>query len=238
LLGQLADGNDRVVPLALHVDYFNDPWKDPFSSPLFSRRQALYSQLYNKAHRLNKPDYLYLTPLILVDGQVPMVGSNKDAPAKAKAALRALGAAGPEIDLQAELKPGADARHATLILNVQAQTARADGREVLIGVAVTEDRITTRVGSGELKGRDYVGRYVARSLEVQSATPKRGRASRVEVPVTIDPTWNAARCAVVVYAQDDATGRIGQADSLPWPVKNEAGPMPPQTAEKGSTGAR
>ncbi|MGO9467196.1 MAG: DUF1223 domain-containing protein, partial [Isosphaeraceae bacterium] len=34
VLGALAERNRRIVPIAFHVDYFNDPWKDVFSNPL------------------------------------------------------------------------------------------------------------------------------------------------------------------------------------------------------------
>jgi hypothetical protein len=33
MLGALGDR--RIVPIALHVDYFNDPWQDVFSDPLY-----------------------------------------------------------------------------------------------------------------------------------------------------------------------------------------------------------
>ncbi len=65
MLGQLPElgyGPDRVVPLAFHVDYFNDPWKDPFSDPQFSRREAEYSRIYHGINKNTKPDVLYLTP--------------------------------------------------------------------------------------------------------------------------------------------------------------------------------
>ena len=39
LLGALAEREGKIVPIAFHVDYFNDPWKDVFSDPLYSRRQ-------------------------------------------------------------------------------------------------------------------------------------------------------------------------------------------------------
>src|SRR4051794_40217441 len=42
-LGALAAKNDRIVPIAFHVDYFNDPWKDPYSGALYSRRQMAYN---------------------------------------------------------------------------------------------------------------------------------------------------------------------------------------------------
>src|SRR4051794_40106184 len=38
VLGALAERDRRVVPIAFHVDYFNRPWKDVFSDPLYSRR--------------------------------------------------------------------------------------------------------------------------------------------------------------------------------------------------------
>src|SRR5262249_21194539 len=36
MLGALAEKDRRIVPIAFHVDYFNDPWKDVFSDPLYS----------------------------------------------------------------------------------------------------------------------------------------------------------------------------------------------------------
>ena len=48
VLGALAERDRRIVPIAFHVDYFNDPWKDVFSDPLYSQRQMTYNQLYTK----------------------------------------------------------------------------------------------------------------------------------------------------------------------------------------------
>ena len=54
-------GDAEIITLALHVDYWNSlSWKDEFSSPLFSRRQQLYSQAL-------KLDSNY-TPQMVVDG--------------------------------------------------------------------------------------------------------------------------------------------------------------------------
>src|SRR5438067_5798247 len=33
-----------ILPLAWHVDYFNDPWIDPFSSRQWTARQSEYGQ--------------------------------------------------------------------------------------------------------------------------------------------------------------------------------------------------
>src|ERR1700677_2653645 len=48
MLGALAERDRRIVPIAFHIDYFNDPWKDVFSDPLYSQRQMTYNQLYTK----------------------------------------------------------------------------------------------------------------------------------------------------------------------------------------------
>ncbi|WP_422927802.1 DUF1223 domain-containing protein [Singulisphaera sp. PoT] len=45
VLGSLAERHDRVVPIAFHVDYFNDPWKDVFSDELYSQRQMAYNEI-------------------------------------------------------------------------------------------------------------------------------------------------------------------------------------------------
>ena len=85
LLDQLTKQYDRVVPIAFHVNYFDKPWKDPFSSPLFSSRQWQYSTLYNKENKVGKEDYLYFTPMMMVDGRYPMLGSDRK---KAEQAIR------------------------------------------------------------------------------------------------------------------------------------------------------
>src|SRR6516165_5061754 len=66
MLGALAERDPRIVPIAFHVDYFNDPWKDVFSDPLYSQRQMTYNQLYT---RPKNPEYgIYYTPMLMIDG--------------------------------------------------------------------------------------------------------------------------------------------------------------------------
>src|SRR6516164_7621907 len=48
VLGALAERDRRIVPIAFHVDYFNVPWKDVFSDPVYSRRQMAYNEIYTK----------------------------------------------------------------------------------------------------------------------------------------------------------------------------------------------
>src|SRR5262249_24389299 len=77
LLGALAERDRRIVPIAFHVDYFNDPWKDVFSDPLYSQRQMAYNQLYTKRKH---PEYgLYYTPMLMIDGERSVNGRDRAA---------------------------------------------------------------------------------------------------------------------------------------------------------------
>src|SRR5689334_4635092 len=59
----------EVIPLALHVDYWNHlGWADPFSSHQFSERQGEYAAVFGN-------DSVY-TPQMVVDGVREFNGSN------------------------------------------------------------------------------------------------------------------------------------------------------------------
>ena len=77
-LGALGYGPDRIITLSFHVDYFNDPWKDPFSDAAYSQREMAYNTA------LNRKD-LYFTPMMMIDGRHPMLGSDQ---ARAQSALK------------------------------------------------------------------------------------------------------------------------------------------------------
>ena len=72
ILGALGEKNKRIVPIAFHVDYFNEPWKDVFSDALYSQRQMTYNELYTKAK--NAEYGLYYTPMLMIDGEQSVNG--------------------------------------------------------------------------------------------------------------------------------------------------------------------
>ncbi len=66
-LGQ--EGDDHIIPLSYHVDYWNYiGWADPFSQPDFGERQR------TQARRLGHKVY---TPQVFVNNQTSFVGSNQ-----------------------------------------------------------------------------------------------------------------------------------------------------------------
>ena len=123
ILGALAERDSRIVPIAFHVDYFNDPWKDVFSDPLYSQRQMAYNQIYTKP---KNPDYgLYYTPMLMIDGEQSVNGRD---PASAQAAIRQALARKPAVRLDVALDLKGDGLSGTATIKV---TSRLDsGREV------------------------------------------------------------------------------------------------------------
>lgn len=223
MLGKLAE-SDRVVPIAFHVDYFDDPWKDPFSDAKFSVREMQYSEIYNNANKLKNPGVLYLTPLIVVDGSVPMVGSDHapsghKAMPKAKEAVRRALAEKPgvRIELALEGKPE-DARR-SLEVAVSALAPALRDREVLVEVVPFEDLVSTKVERGELKGKTYTGRNVARGFAMKPAKLARAGKTKLTFPVEFPKGADARKGGVAVVVQDDATGKVHQAATVRWEPK-------------------
>jgi hypothetical protein len=207
LLGRLAGlgyGSDRIVPINFHVDYFNQPWVDPYSDASYSRRQLQYNEVLRR-------DDLYFTPLMMVDGRYPLLGSDR---AKAERAMQEAFKERSEVALNLNLEGNGSRK--TLSVKIAARSPGTAGRDLLIGVALTEDPVTTKVPRGENAGRTLVEHHVVRKLSHKfiklNRTEPRTLTFPVELPLDADP----ARFRVTVFAQDRASGKIYQADAVPW----------------------
>jgi hypothetical protein len=207
LLGRLAElgyGPDRVVPVAFHVDYFNDPWQDPFSDPEFSRRQWSYNSV-------QKRNDLYFTPMMMVDGRYPLLGSDRP---KALAAIARALKERPGVTLQTTWDGQGETR--SLTVEVASPSNGPVGREVLVGVAVVEDPVATDVPSGENAGKTLVEHHAVRSFAHRFVQVGRTGSKSLEFPLKLGNDWVAERCRVAVFVQDRANGKVYQADSLSW----------------------
>ena len=178
LLADLArDGESRgraVVPLAFHVDYWNDlGWADPYSSPTWTARQQQY------AHALN--DAQVYTPELVVAGGAGMVGSQAARVADAIAAA----------PIQRELAATATWSSATLTIDA---TAPSDAE---LWVAIWEDAPPTQVPRGENAGTTMVTDRVVRALARVAAPGQPGHAV-----VALDPRWKPGGAVVLAQRAD------------------------------------
>lgn len=220
VLGKLAS-SERVIPIAFHVDFFDDPWKDPYSDPKFSIREAQYSEIYNKANKLNNPGVLYLTPLLMVDGRIPLLGTddsarNHKALPKGQEAIRKALAEKPGVRIRLALDGKPEDASRNLSVDLTPLSSATQGREVLVQVVPFEDRAVTKVERGELKGKTYSGQFVARGLTLKETKLARSGKTTVSVPIAFPSDANPRKGGVVVIVQDNDTGRVHQAAKIRW----------------------
>jgi hypothetical protein len=213
-LGELGFGPDRVVPVAFHVDYFNDPWKDPFSNSLYSRRQWSYNIV-------QKREDLYFTPMMMIDGREPMLGSDR---AKALPAIRR--ALNEPLGVKLKLALDGAGRSRKLNVQVAADTAEVVGRDLLVCVSIVEDPVTTDVPAGENAGKTLVEHHTVRGFTYKTIRLSRTGSKSVAFPLKVGTDWVAENCRVAAFVQDQENGKVYQADSLAWTADERTGRSP------------
>jgi hypothetical protein len=198
LLGHLRQDlsakNIQVIPLGFHVDYWNSlGWKDRFSSADFSQRQEQYARSLGG-------DGPY-TPQMVVDGTSEFVGNNAG---QAQRAIREA-ASQPEIAGVKISWAGAD----QLTVQVKAPISAGEGYVML---AITEDNLATKVGSGENGGRTLHHAAVVRELR-QLGRLHEG-SFEASVPLKVDKDWKREDVRAVVFVQEGPSGKIRGAASV------------------------
>jgi hypothetical protein len=206
ILGDLGDANSRVAPLAFHVDYFDKPWKDPFSDNLHSKRQMSYHQTYKgpKDPQLG----LYYTPMVMVDGTTHVNGRD---PEGLKAAVASARKKAPGVSIETELKRAADGKSVKLTTKVTSKSAKVTGKDQLLCAVLREDKVATEVKSGENADKKLDNRFPARKLLFEIVKLEARSPVEKSFDFAVDPSWNAAKLSLVVFVQDRKTGEIHQA---------------------------
>ena len=211
MLGALAERESRIVPIAFHVDYFNDPWKDVFSDPLYSQRQMAYNQLYTKPK--NQEYGLYYTPMLMIDGRQSVNGRD---PAAAEAAIRQALARKPTVGLDVAVEIGSDGRSGKATIKVTSRSAAALKSPLLVCAVLREDGVLTDVKSGENAGKSLVARFPARQTKYEFIELDGKSPTTKEFTFAIQPSWNRQNLRLAAFVQDKRTGAIHQATDLPW----------------------
>ena len=192
---------DQVVPLALHVDYWDYiGWKDPFAKGEFSARQRKLAQM-------KRPVMVY-TPQVLLQGQdfrrwsggefAEQVVRINSRPSRARIALT-IRAVAPEA-IHAELS-------AMLI-------DPAERKNAAVYLAAYENKLASEVAAGENRGKRLEHDFVVREwigpigfgenlkLEEKRALP-------------LLPGANLKQLGVAAFVQNRATSDVLQALMLP-----------------------
>jgi len=229
ILGAIAEKNPSIVPIAFHVDYFNDPWKDVFSDPLYSRRQMSYNELYT---RPKNPDYgLYYTPMLMIDGVESVNGRD---PASAAEAIRQAMARKPAVGLDVALDLMADGLSGTAEIKVTSRSSRVEKSPLLVCAVIAEDGVVTNIPSGENPGKSLVARYPARQTKYDFIELDGKSSSTERFQLAIEPTWKRQNLRLAVFVQDKRTGKVHQATVLP----RKSTPSAPTATANTSPSAR
>jgi hypothetical protein len=231
ILGSIADRDRGIVPVAFHVDYFNEPWHDVFSDPLYSERQKTYDQLYTKPK--NREYGLYYTPMLMIDGEQTVNGRD---PASAEAAIRRARAKKPAVALDVALELADDGLSATATIKVTSRSARVEHAPLLVCGVLREDGVVTDIRSGENAGKSLIARFPARQtkydfIELDGTTP-----ATQQFQFATDPSWNGRKLRLAAFVQDKRTGVVHQAIDLPWRSTRFAAPSGSSAAGTDNTG--
>jgi len=192
---------DKVVPMALHVDYWDYiGWKDPYGKRQFSGRQRKMAALARSA--------LVYTPQVMLQGRdFRQWGS----PAFAEAVAR-INAQPARARLELTLDTGKG-----LVFGAEATAELlggvAGGKPALY-LAAYENRLVSEVLAGENRGKTLAHDYVV--MEWAGPVEFKGRSRLVERrDLPLLPKAVSANSGIAAFVQDQATGEVLQAMMLP-----------------------
>ena len=200
-LGERGYAPGRVVPLSLHVDYWDYiGWKDPYAKREFALRQRKLTQLQRLA-------FVY-TPQVMLQGRDfrgwggkgfdEAVARINAQPARAQLSLRIVGvrAGALEVAASAEL------------------AAPGQKDEAALYLAAYQNRLQSRVSAGENRGRTLSHDYVVLEWQGPFAFAADGRAAERRL-LPMLPRAGPADSGVVAFVQNRRSAEVLQALMLP-----------------------
>jgi hypothetical protein len=190
----------RVVPLSLHVDYWDYiGWKDPYAKGEFSSRQRKMSQLQRRA--------LVYTPQVLLQGSDfrrwgtvafdEALARINSQPAKARISLRIDALKTDALEIQASARLSEDYKD-----------------DAALYLAAYENKLLSRVNAGENRGHTLAHDYVV--LEWRGPIGLSAGAQLLERrSLPLLPKAVAANSGVAAFVQNRRTAEVLQALMLP-----------------------
>jgi hypothetical protein len=193
-LGKLTKAGPRIVPLALHVDYWDSiGWKDPFAQAAFSQRQAWEVQA--NRHRTSFTPHFFVNGKEVLDWRADLGDNLK--PASAPSSARIAVIAEPQGYSSLRLK----------VVGTIADHGKPHG-PLQLYVVVTEGSLSMQVDAGENRGAKLDHEAVARNWIGPIAV--QGNSAVLDRVVAI-PQLAGGHVGVVAFIQDAMTAEVLQA---------------------------
>lgn len=183
----------ELITLSLHVDYWNTgEWRDELSSPMFTRRQDIYGQIFRVGS-------IY-TPQMIVDGQRQFAGSDL---AKAqKAIVESAKNEKGKIEL-------AIAREANGDIKLQTKISDLPKHEVsTVFAAVAEDNLAPKNNRGETSGEKRPFTSVVRELKSLGFLTAEQTKLESETVLQLQPNWKTENLKLVVFVQENGSRKV------------------------------
>lgn len=186
---------ERVIPLALHVDYWDYiGWKDAFAKSEFSarqRKQAAFGRLntiYTPQVTLNGRDFQGWNIAARFDETVAAI--NRSTP-QANLKLTAQSTAGDSV-----------------VVNVTAETTQTDNADLYL--ALFENRLATQVRAGENTGALLQHDYVVRAWSGPHPLDSR-RLTSWQEKIALKSGWKTKDLGLAAFVQNRGNGEVQQA---------------------------
>ena len=184
---------DRVVPLALHVDYWDYiGWKDRFAQPAFSARQREMVRLAGS--------HTVYTPQVMLNGK-DIRGLSRGDLAQRLAAIKQSPA---RASMQLKISRQAPER-----IDTSVSVSAEHTENIVLYLALYENDLSTEVRAGENSGtklhHDYVVREWFGPMKV---------GTTIRQTLRLKPEWQAAKMGVAAFVQNRDNGEVVQTVSL------------------------
>jgi hypothetical protein len=212
-----------VVPLAFHVDYWDYiGWKDRFGKPSFAERQR-------KLVGLQGSRTVY-TPQVMLDGKdahnaVNYVSNLGSSNFQLDANIRDLAAKPAEVSLKLRAQSALNAIDVAVTVGLSDELSRKDGASSLsLYFVLTENNLYSRVTAGENKGallkHDHVVRELSGPIQIPadagSPTDSANNAAAIKRTISLPKDWKREDLNLVAFVQNNRSGRVLQAVSVPF----------------------
>ena len=196
LLGRDESIKERLIPLAFHVDYWNDlGWFDPFSARGWTERQSAYGSAFGL-------DSNY-TPQLVINGRAQLNGANG---AALVAELNTELARQPPTTLSLAARRNGKTVDVDVSALVKEELV---ARKLEVMVALFESRLVTPIGAGENGGKTLENDYVVRRLtSAFTLEGKPGARREKTLTLKLDSSWKLEHVGVAAFLQDPSSMRI------------------------------